>query len=279
MRKIFILCDGGLGNRLCSLLGGMITADLLNISEFEILWPETIYCNCKFEKLFANKFLINNSEIDIFLKKNLDNIYLTHLNIDNLKEYKYPFSHSIDSINTIRNMNQDVIYGHCSFSSFMKTEDIIKKLKTIKINKEIRIKVNDFCEKNKIDDKVIGIHLRRTDFKYNINDNQKFIDIIKSKPRCNFFVCSDDKETEELFKNLKNVILRPKNKYVEKLKSDKNWVDDFNNQGVQIKYNVNRIEEAVIEGFIDMLVLSRTNLKEYKSVGSFYLLSCLFKKI
>ena len=29
MRKIFVLCDGGLGNRLHSLIGGLIAADKL----------------------------------------------------------------------------------------------------------------------------------------------------------------------------------------------------------------------------------------------------------
>lgn len=279
MRKMYILCDGGLGNRLCSLIGGLITADKLDIIENEILWPETNYCNCNFNKLFNNQFKINNINIDFFLQNNLDKIYLTHLNIEYLNQFKYVFPHCLESLEKIKNMKQDILYSHCSFSKYISKEEIINKLKILKINKEIRLKVYDFCEKNKIDNNVIGIHLRRTDFKYDINDNQKIIDIINNNQKKRFFICSDDKKTEELFKKFKNVVLKDKYSYVEKLNKDKNWVDNFNEKGTLIKYNVKRTEDAVIEGFIDMLILSRTNLDIYKSVGSFYLFGCYFNKI
>ena len=50
-RKIKILCDGGLGNRIAGLLGGLITADRLKLEPL-ISWPRNNWCGAAFDDLF-----------------------------------------------------------------------------------------------------------------------------------------------------------------------------------------------------------------------------------
>jgi predicted RNA-binding protein len=86
-----------------------------------------------------------------------------------------------------------------------------------------------------------------------------FSSIISDK-KSGYFVCSDDKATEDKFNELKNVLVYPKTSYVEKL-VDGEWTTKIkDSEGRIFPYNVDRSKQSVIEAFIDLLILSRTNI-------------------
>jgi hypothetical protein len=95
MKKVSIYCDGGLGNRLCSLIGGLHLSYKLNY-DFEIIWLQTRWCNCNFEDLFDNN--INH----INLSKNLDD-YINENNILGLNSGIFAFNKSM--INHLKEIN------------------------------------------------------------------------------------------------------------------------------------------------------------------------------
>lgn len=279
MRKITIFGQGGLCNRLCSLLGGLFIAKELSISDINLIWNRDTYCDCNFEKLFYFNFnKLNDLSID-FEKM----IFLSH-NKWNNKFFKV-FKHSINSIKNIKLMDNDIVYNNNRINDYINDNSIIKILNTILINKEILKIVHDYCKINNIDKNVLGIHLRRTDKGNNIDDTQNKINKVKNTPNKKFFVCSDDPHTENLFKEFKNVIIFPKTKYVEKIDKDKDWYVDkpiFYN----CPYNIFRSEESVIQGFIDLLILSRTNLdfmasfsSSKKYAGTFLYIAFLYNNI
>ena len=75
-----------------------------------------------------------------------------------------------------------------------------------------------------------------------------------------YYICSDDKNTEDMFNKLENVFVHPKTSYVEKFKEG-GWNDCIiDNAGRCNNFNVNRPRQSVIEAFIDLLILSRTNI-------------------
>jgi len=280
MRKITIFCGGGLCNRLCSLLGGLFIAKELSISYINLIWNGDTYCDCNFEKLFYFYFdKLNDLSID-FEKM----IFLSHVERNDIKFFKV-FKHNINSIKDIKLMDNDIVYNNNQIDDYINDDSIIKILNTILINKEILKIVYDYCKINNIDKNVFGIHLRRTDNGNNIDDTQNKINKVKNTPNKKFFVCSDDPNTENLFKEYKNVIIFPKTKYVEKIDKDKDWYVDkpiFHNY----YYNIYRSEEAVIQGFIDLLILSRTNLDFMDSLyiskkygGSFLYFAFLYNNI
>ena len=150
-------------------------------------------------------------------------------------------------------------------------------MSNFKIKENIKNKVDEFCIKNNIDKNVLGIHFRKTDFQTFLDEDKTFA-YMSMNPQTNFFICSDSLETEKKFDILNNVIIYPKNSYVTKL-VDGSWNDlTIDNEGRQMKFNVNRSRESVIEGFIDLLILSKTNIV-VNSHSSFLKFAKLYNKI
>ena len=80
------------------------------------------------------------------------------------------------------------------------------------------------------------------------------------------------------FNQLENTVVFPKTQYVEKLK-DGGWNDlTTDNEGRVFNFNVNRPKQSVIEAFIDLLLLSRTQIL-VNSVSSFLNFAKLYSKI
>lgn len=284
MRKLVSYNDAGIGNRICCLLGGLITAENLNC-EFTLSWPKTNSCDCSFNKLFDSKINLIEEHIYDIHEKHKDWVYITSYVFD---ECKFPktLKQNQESIKKLGKMKENILYTHYKIAGYLDEKKVLEKLKLLSINKNILNIVNNFCSRNNINNKVYGIHLRRTDFKFDVNGNQKLLELFKKETELKFFICSDDKETETLFQGMKNVIIYPKTSYVEKLYKGSKWVEKLSDkEGRLISYNVNRSEETIIQGFIDLLILSRTNLEKYKDIGSskynstFFALAKLYNKI
>ena len=256
MRKMIIFCDGGLGNRLNGLIGGLIAAEKLSCIPI-IVWPNNNWCGCCFEDLFVSNLEIQNKSInDIFLDD--EKIYLTHDNQSN-KVLKNEFDHSEQSLESINKMSQDIVYYHNKIPNYFSEDDIIKKLKTFKIVSSILMPAKSFCYQHNIGKKTKGVHIRKTDNKRQIDANQMFLNILNDRKN-GYFICSDDKDTEDKFNELKNVLVYSKTSYVEKF-TDGEWTTKIkDSEGRIFRYNVHRSKQSVIEAFIDLLILSRTNI-------------------
>ena len=256
MRKMIIFSDGGLGNRLNSLIGGLVAAEKVGCTPV-ICWPVNNWCGCSFEDLFvSNLEILDKGVNDVFLDD--DKIYLTHDNQVG-KVLKNKFDHSTESLELVRKMSEDIVYYHNKIPSYFSEDDVIKKLKTFKIVSSILIPAKSFCYQHNIGKKTKGVHLRKTDHGRQIDSDQMFSSILSDK-KSGYFVCSDDKATEDKFNELKNVLVYPKTSYVEKL-IDGNWTTKIkDSEGRIFPYNVDRSKQSVIEAFIDLLILSRTNI-------------------
>jgi hypothetical protein len=256
MRTMIIFSDGGLGNRLNGLVGGLVAAEKLGCTPV-ICWPVNNWCGCSFEDLFvSNLEIINKGVNDIFLED--DKIYLTHDN-QAAKVLKYKFDHSVESLNVIKEMSQNIVYYHNKIPEYFSEDEIIKKLKTFKIVFNILSQTKSFCDQHNIGKQIKGVHLRKTDHGRQIDSDQVFLNILKDRKN-GYFVCSDDKATEDKFNELKNVLIFPKTSYVEKLVVGEWTTKIKDSEGRIFPYNVDRSKQSVIEAFIDLLILSRTTI-------------------
>lgn len=81
-----------------------------------------------------------------------------------------------------------------------------------------------------------------------------------------------------MFKSLPNVKTFEKTHYVEKLVSGdwNEWITD--NEGRKFKFNVNRKRESVIQAFIDLLILSKTNMRG-NELSTFFQFSKLYSNV
>lgn len=275
MKKLIIFCDGGLGNRLGVLIGGILVAKKLNRIPF-ICWPENTWCGCSFNDLFDSKYEVINLNINELFNKYKHDKFIIHENqTDLILEHYYP---NLENINLFKsNDDKILIYYHNSIPEYFTDDEVLLTLKEFSIKSSINDKVIRFCNENKINYNTLGIHFRKTDFQYFLNEEEIF-NYIKSSHENSFFICSDSFETEEKFSMLNNVKIYPKNNYVEKLKEG-SWNEFIiDNEGRQFNFNVNRTKESVIEGFIDLLILSRTNIM-IDSHSTFLKFAKLYNKI
>lgn len=269
MKKIYNYCDGGLGNRLGSLLGGLYLSKKLNY-DYEIFWVNTRWCSCPFDDLFEPTLKFQEGTLTDIFSKNDSCLYLTH-------DFGFrPPSH-VKSISFVmmNNLNYDefpcnIVYNNNLFPSFIGIETNINLLKELKINNKILNRVKNFVEENNIDENTVGLHVRRTD-NPNKLDDKVYIDVINKNLDKKVFLCSDDEDVENRFSQFSNVIVHKKNNYVQKVTQDSDWTSDNGT-------NIFRQRDAVIDGFVDMLILSRTTPVELFD-GTFFRYAQYYNKI
>jgi hypothetical protein len=274
MKKISIYCDGGLGNRLSTIIGGIHLAKKINY-DYEILWPQARWCNCNFDDLYDKKNNYVNLSInpnDYIIHNNI-NLIISHVNIGYPKNIKtIPQSNNISNINFSNYSN--IFYYNNSIPIYISSEDSSKYLSKIKISEYILGEVKKFINEFNISNQTLGLHIRRTDGPMIISNDEYFNFINRLYPK-QVFVCSDEEDIEKKLQNhFKNVISRNKLQYVEKF-IDAPWITDK----LPEIYNIVRDRQSVIDAFIDMLILSRTNILNFRNIGTFYQLSKLYKKI
>lgn len=277
MKEFLIFCDGGLGNRLGVLVGGLLFAQKLNRAP-KICWPTNTWCGCSFDDIFKNDLPQSDENINEVFSKNLDHTFLIH---ENQTSYHINNRLSPDeaSLNTLYSSNDDVIiYYHNSIPGFFSEQEILNALNFYKIEDNITKEANEFCVKNLIDKDVSGIHFRKTDYG-NLVDEDSIENLIKENSNQRYFVCSDDQLTEYKFSDYTNVVVRLKNNYVQKLNDEIGWNDNIiDMEGRSFRFNVNRPKDSVIDAFVDMLILSRTNIV-VDSISSFLKFAKFYSKL
>jgi hypothetical protein len=269
MRKVKILCDGGLGNRLSALIGGLITSDILS-SNPVIYWPMNNWCGCEFSDLYESNITVKTEGLNDLFSKNLNDIFLIHENQTNFHLQKtYP--QILDSLHNILNLNDDIIYYNSLLTSYCSIDKVTKKLLSLKIKDDILIKVKKFIEENKINKNTIGFHFRKTDFNGDLNhrSNENYCkQLILENKNINFFICSDSTDLEKEFSNFENVKVYHHNNPVLKY-TNGDWNDFMiDDQGRRTNFNVDRPRQSVIDAFITLLILSRTTIKS-ESISTF----------
>lgn len=256
MKTMYVFSDGGLGNRLNSLLGGLMSADY-TLSQPVICWPINNWCGCNFSDLFATDLPVTNDNLhSIFLEDNRH--YLIHDNQTD-KNLLNRYNHNLESLMALKHVTEDIVYFHNKIPNYFSEDLFYEKLKHFKIKKSIIESVEKFCLENNINRQTKGVHLRKTDHGKQLDSDLLFSQI-QSDRNSQYFVCSDDKDTEEHFDKLANVKVLPKTSYVEKL-VEGSWTASIKDtEGRNFSYNVNRSTQSVVEAFADLLILSRTNI-------------------
>lgn len=271
--KLLIYAVGGMGNRFNSIINGLYFNEEYFNGDVILYWPNEETCDCKFTDLFelpSNITAINTLDN---LDMNMFKIYGKYSdtrpevapvvgsygslidNPDNLNEYP-------DNVATVTDTPyRDITEEHRS--------DILKMFTPTKY---IREEVNKFCKDNNINVDTVGLHIRRTDGEFLLGrPDDYFINQIRNNKETNTFICSDSYETESKLKSLfpDKVCFRKKSSYTEKI-YDGQWnnirvFDKEKNKEINIKYNVKISKQAVIDGLIDILILSKTNFNNSKS--------------
>jgi hypothetical protein len=264
---IYILADGGLGNRLAGTVGGLITADRLDLQPV-ICWPANNWCGAYFQDLFAT----HDREHNILGIRDLfhewaDRVFLIHEN-QIQANLRHVIGHGLAGENLVQNLGKDVVFYTARVPEHLPHDAVIDQIRNLRANKDICAAVKHFVDTHSIDQSVVGIHMRKTD-NYKIDDSHWFA-YVQDRPQQRFFVCSDEQATEQRFAQLPNVIVHEKTHYVEKLQ-DGPWRQDAltDPDGRVFPNNVNRGRESVIQAWIDLHILSWTSMASTTKKSSF----------
>jgi len=255
---IHIYCDGGLGNRLLMMFSGLYFASQAN-KPFIIHWPANNWCGCNFNDIFDNEYNTTN-----FNLKLVDDILHNCTLLIHADQIGHKPNKMINNINLSKQTMIDlfksepnILYFGDSLHKSLTPTDIIEVINQLKISKNILDKVSKF---NIIDH--YGIHVRGTDFpEAPLATVDQLENEVKNNTDKKYFICSDQKDIENIFKKYENIIMLEKTNYVERLDKTKGWngriTDDLNRS---FNFNVDRNKVSVIEAFCDMILLSKTKL-------------------
>ncbi len=133
-------------------------------------------------------------------------------------------------------------------------------LKKLKFTDEIEQRILSEQEVLKLDETVIGVHARGTDFNTPLSVYADQISKYISMGYSKFFVCSDSIEYENGLKERfgEKIILRERKVFVDKAQKNAGWRD-----------NVNTTTESVKDSIVDMILLAKTNFKIFNGASTF----------
>lgn len=278
--SLYIYCDGGFGNRFNSLVSGLLISKFTKIDPV-IVWPITNWCRSKFSTLFDNEFDVVEHNLNYFGINTHEYEFLMHGNFLNFNtQVHHPQNfRSIDDICAfcLDSSKDKIVYNNDAIPYYIGKDLIGMVIKDLIFNKNIIREANNYIQNN-LGEEFVGIHLRNTDFfdPHKPNFNQIYQYVLENRNK-KYFVCSDDKEMEDMFNELENVFVYPKTSYVKKLTEDGEWrsiiVDDT---GIEYPFNVERSDESVQQAIVDLYILSKSDIMK-TSDSSFLQTSILLK--
>lgn len=261
--NILIFCDGGLGNRINALASGLALARRLGLS-YAVHWPINNWCAAPFEKIFANKLNISTESISQLRGQLDDAIMLLHdeiasstLNVKFDSAYRFKDIYEFNSLPELR--SKTVFYYPALIPNWIPEELVNNELRFLNFAPYIVKEVKNFIT-NTMPGPYHGLHLRRTDLNVGLSDLEVF-NLAKAHPDEFFFVCSDDQQAECLAAGHPNVFRRDKKFYVEKKSAGGDWLaQTHDDDGRLYCGNIQRDENAVVEGAVDMLILAHSDI-------------------
>lgn len=264
--QLIIFCDGGVGNRINSLISGLALAKYFNL-QYCVHWPENNWCAAKFDDIFKTTHPTSTVSIKNLSGKLNDAIMLLHdeiasttLNVVFNSAYGYASLQDFEE--KVITRNQSIFYYPAVVPEWIPIDLVNQQLQTLQFTDFIQKEVRDFIT-NIIGQPFYGLHLRRTDLNVGLTDHEVLTLVTRHKDK-QFFVCSDDPVAEALASAHPNVHRREKKSYVEKKSAQHEWLAQSQDDDGRTYFgNISRSRESVIEGTIDMLILAHSEIIGY----------------
>lgn len=274
-KPLIAYCDGGLCNRLNSIIGAVFFSRMLGL-ELIVSWPINSRCGASFYDLFDASYQINQDSIIDISKFSEKYLLLIHERQLLSRGVRLNPMDSLTVNGIIGKVTERLpdLEGLIYYNSLVPvyispdaTSDIISGIKV----KDLFIdKANEFLQEVELVDRPYwGLHLRGTDTGYSKLYYQ-FWWLVVSKLKCPVVLCTDDENIEASFLKLKHVVSRAKSSFTKKAAPDRDWNDkNIDEYGRESNYNINRDSYAVKEAMVDFVLLSRSKLLLYTSQSTF----------
>ena len=257
----YILCDGGLANRLNTLLVGLYLKQHTG-TPWCIAWPPNRWCGANLNDLFIPPLPVADFGLSYFKKFQRKFTFLFHENQIGFPEEKI-FYHSknerLEDLERLVQTNTPLVYFHNLIPAWFSNEKLAEMARALKVQPVIQQRVDHFVTSQGISKATVGIQIRKTDFGDKVNEEEIFKAVKASKKI--FFVCSDSQAVEAKFAKLPNCAVHPKSYYPQTKTNDTNWnAVTTDEDGRTYPYNIQRSSDSVKEALVDFLILSKTNI-------------------
>ena len=256
-----VLCDGGLANRLNTLLVALALKVHTN-SAWGIAWPVNNWCGAPFEDLFEPMLPLSRNGLSYFKAQQDRYWQVFHENQIQFDESRITYNKTLPDFESLCNLvrtHQRIVYFHHLIPGYMTDQMLMDGMRYLKPTESVRSAVDKTISENAIDPETIGVHIRKTDFGDSVDDSSLYERISAARGR--FFICSDSNEVLERFARLKNCVALPKPSMPKKLLQERDWnalIQD--GDGRVYPFNVDRDRESVFWGLVDLLILSKTQI-------------------
>lgn len=254
---VYVLCHGGLGNRLHCLNTALAISKILD-TNLVVCWPVTHECGIAFRDVF-------DTDVEEILTTDIQpthgyvRIGLIPDHITDYPQFKDDKPILLVSITTTDRFmmsfrNVDVYFSDYTDRPLSAMKEF---LETFRFKDEHVHRADEFIQKN---NPYATLHIRGTDvpFIQTEMDLMKTTDIQhmilkKGTIQGNLFICSDEKKYEdELVKYYHHAVVRQDKTYPSKRDENLPFLTDDG------EYNIFRTSQDVAEAIIDMLIMSRT---------------------
>lgn len=270
MERFVILCGGGFCNRLNSLIVGLILAEKLRINP-TVIWPKNDMCGLALDLIFDELWfdvldshaLISAGEWDV--SKAIIHVpsipYLPYT-VD------YRYFDSLDEAVNFYNTGGFYMgaYANNMIPAYVPQNLTLEMLARLRFKKNILDRVDDVMASWHVNT-IYGIHMRATDHPSALRSEPIF-NFVRDMYESTFFVCSDDIQIEQMFSQLSNVRLNNKDSRPHKQDVNREWF--YKKSDGTYDFNIVRNADVVMDGLVDLLLLSRTRLLCQPDIGSSY---------
>ncbi len=256
-----VLCDGGLSNRLNALLFALVLKRRLG-QEWSISWPLNNWCGAPLDSLLKPPLLVDTHSLKHYREQSNALMLMQENQLDFPPERIVLHQHlpGLHAYAELLNRPQGSVYFHNLIPAWADAADVHAAVRSLELAPDVAQRAGAFCDAHRIDRSVIGLHIRKTDFGDRIDDRALFLEASHSNRR--YFVCSDSAEANQRFATLPNCVVFEKTAFPEKVQAQAGWQHwTTDSEGRNFPYNIERGATSVVEGLIDLLILSRTEMR------------------
>jgi hypothetical protein len=256
-----VLCDGGLANRLNALLFALILQEKFGHA-WRIAWPLNNWCGAPLEALFEAPFPHDGTSLTQLRQHGRQRMLMQENQLD-FPEERLVMHRTLSGYDDYRRLletsPEGVVYFHNLVPAWVPEADVHRALQRLRPAADVLARADAFVQAQRIDRSVVGVHIRKTDFGGTVDDDALFAAVQRSPRR--HFVCSDDAEVNRRFAALPNCAVFEKSHFPEKREKQAGWQHwTKDDDGRAFPFNIERGATAVVEGLVDLLILSRTEL-------------------
>lgn len=276
-----VLCDGGLSNRLGALIFALILKRKFG-HDWQISWPQNSWCGASFDSLFASTVSHDQCSIQDYKARQAEHLLLMHENQIGFDADRLIHTRTLGSYEDYRRLIDEaqtqgcsVVYFNNQLPGFVTPAEVKDALTLLGLNSHVAEAAGRFIVEHRVDARIAGVHIRKTDFGDAVNDDALFAQVQASAQR--FFVCSDDAAVNQRFAALPNCVVFEKTAFPVKREQHAGWQHRITDtDGRQYPFNITRSGASVVEGLIDLLILSQTGILG-TSGSTFLAMSRLFQ--